>query len=76
MLCNLAPWERYPRLIFAALMIAWALLGGPPWAWLGVYPGLTGAFRFSPVRWYFRRTARRARREREEIESLSNNEPN
>ena len=30
-------------------LIAWALLGGPVWAWIGVVPLATGLFNFCPL---------------------------
>ena len=30
-------------------LIAWALLGGPVWAWIGVAPLATGLFNFCPL---------------------------
>ncbi|HEX4909234.1 MAG TPA: DUF2892 domain-containing protein [Permianibacter sp.] len=30
-------------------LIAWALLGGPVWAWVGVVPLATGLFNFCPL---------------------------
>lgn len=30
-------------------LIAWALLGGPVWAWFGVVPLATGLFNFCPL---------------------------
>lgn len=32
-----------------ASFLVWALMGGPVWAWIGVLPLATGAFKFCPT---------------------------
>ncbi len=34
---NLAYWDRLIRFIFGILLTAWAVAGGPWWAYTGVY---------------------------------------
>ena len=35
--------DRVVRAVIGIALIAWALLGGPIWAWIGVVPLLTAA---------------------------------
>lgn len=34
---NLALWDRVLRFIFGVLLMAWAVAGGPWWAYFGLY---------------------------------------
>ena len=35
---NVGGFDKWARVVVGALLIAWALIGGPVWAWLGVVP--------------------------------------
>ena len=37
------------RLVVGLALIAWALMGGPVWAWVGVVPLATGAIGWCPA---------------------------
>ncbi len=43
---NVGGIDRILRILLGLAMIAWALSGGPLWAWLGVVPLATGLFKF------------------------------
>ena len=49
MKANVGGIDRILRVLAGLALIAWALLGGPVWAWIGVVPLATGALRFCPV---------------------------
>jgi predicted LPLAT superfamily acyltransferase len=42
-------YDRGVRAAIGIALIAWALLGGPVWAWFGVVPLLTAGISFCPV---------------------------
>jgi hypothetical protein len=46
MKANVGGIDRILRIIVGLALIAWALLGGPVWAWIGVVPLGTGLFKF------------------------------
>lgn len=46
---NVGGFDKWARVVVGALLIAWALIGGPGWAWLGVVPLATGLFNFCPL---------------------------
>ena len=46
MKANVGGIDRILRIVLGLAMIAWALSGGPQWAWLGVVPLATGLFKF------------------------------
>ena len=46
---NIATWDRILRLILGILLIAWAVAGGPWWAYFGLVLVATAAWRFCPV---------------------------
>lgn len=46
---NVGTIDRVIRIVAGLALIAWALLGGPAWAWIGVLPLATGIFRFCPT---------------------------
>lgn len=46
---NVGGFDKWVRVVVGALLIAWALIGGPVWAWLGVVPLATGLFSFCPL---------------------------
>ena len=43
---NVGGIDRILRIVVGIALIAWALTGGPVWAWIGVVPLATGAFGF------------------------------
>jgi hypothetical protein len=49
MSCNVGSIERIIRILAGLALIAWALLGGPVWAWIGVVPLVTGLLNFCPA---------------------------
>lgn len=49
MTCNVGNIDRALRIIVGLALIAWALAGGPVWAWIGVLPLATGLFKFCPA---------------------------
>jgi hypothetical protein len=49
MSCNVGSTDRIIRILAGLALIAWALMGGPAWAWIGVVPLATGLFRFCPA---------------------------
>lgn len=46
---NVGGTDRALRIGLGILLLAWAVVGGPVWAWLGVVPLATGLFRFCPA---------------------------
>ena len=46
---NIGTIDRVIRFVVGGGLIAWALLGGPVWAWIGVVPLLTALIRFCPA---------------------------
>lgn len=49
MKANVGGIDRILRLVVGLALVAWALMGGPVWAWLGVVPLATGAMGFCPL---------------------------
>lgn len=49
MSANVGNLDRVVRILAGIALIAWALMGGPVWAWIGVLPLATGLFRFCPA---------------------------
>lgn len=43
---NVGGIDRVIRIVAGLTLIAWALLGGPVWAWIGVVVLATGLMRF------------------------------
>lgn len=43
---NVGGIDRILRIVAGLALIAWALLGGPAWAWIGVVPLATGLVGF------------------------------
>jgi len=41
--------DKILRIIVGIALIAWAVLGGPVWAWIGVLPLITGAMGWCPA---------------------------
>ncbi len=46
---NIGSLDRLARAALGIALIAWALLGGPVWAWIGVLPLLTAGISFCPA---------------------------
>jgi len=46
---NVGGFDKGVRVVVGALLIGWALIGGPWWAWLGVVPFATGLFNVCPL---------------------------
>jgi len=46
---NVGGIDRILRIVAGLALIAWAVMGGPVWAWIGVVPLATGAIGFCPV---------------------------
>jgi hypothetical protein len=39
---NVGKIDRALRIVAGAALIAWAVMGGPVWAWIGILPLVTG----------------------------------
>jgi len=46
---NLGSIDRILRALVGIALIAWAVLGGPIWAWIGVVPLATAGMSFCPA---------------------------
>jgi hypothetical protein len=46
---NVGGIDRIGRIVMGLALIAWAALGGPSWAWVGIVPLATGAMKFCPL---------------------------
>lgn len=46
---NVGGLDRILRIVAGLALIAWALTGGPIWAWIGVVPLGTGLVGFCPL---------------------------
>jgi hypothetical protein len=46
---NVGRIDKVLRIVAGLALIAWALMGGPLWAWIGVVPLATGLFNFCPL---------------------------
>lgn len=46
---NVGGIDRVLRILVGIALIAWALMGGPVWAWVGVVPLATGLLKFCPT---------------------------
>jgi hypothetical protein len=46
---NVAGIDRVLRIVVGLALMAWAALGGPVWAWVGVVPLVTALVGFCPV---------------------------
>lgn len=49
MKANVGGLDKWIRIVAGLALIAWALTGGPVWAWIGVVPLVTGLFNFCPL---------------------------
>jgi len=46
---NVGGIDRILRIVVGLALVAWALMGGPVWAWIGAVPLATGLVGFCPV---------------------------
>ena len=46
---NVGGIDRVLRIGVGFALVAWALMGGPLWAWIGVIPLATGTVGFCPL---------------------------
>ncbi|HMX16887.1 MAG TPA: DUF2892 domain-containing protein [Rhodocyclaceae bacterium] len=46
---NVGGIDRILRILVGLALVAWAVLGGPVWAWIGVVPLGTGLVGFCPL---------------------------
>jgi hypothetical protein len=46
---NVGGVDRVVRVVAGIALIAWAIAGGPVWAWIGVLPVLTGSLGYCPA---------------------------
>jgi hypothetical protein len=49
MSCNVGGMDRVLRIVVGIALIAWALLDGPKWTWIGVLPLATGLIGWCPA---------------------------
>jgi Inner membrane protein YgaP-like, transmembrane domain len=49
MSANIGTIDRIIRILAGVALIAWALMGGPVWAWIGVVPLATGLLKICPA---------------------------
>lgn len=49
MKANVGTIDRLVRVTAGLGLLAWAALGGPAWAWIGIVPLATGLVRFCPL---------------------------
>jgi hypothetical protein len=46
---NIGGIDKIARIVIGIALIAWAVLGGPVWAWIGVMPLATGLLGWCPA---------------------------
>jgi len=46
---NVGGIDKILRILVGIALIAWALMGGPVWAWIGILPLITGAMGWCPA---------------------------
>ena len=46
---NVGGIDKIIRILASVALIAWALMGGPVWAWIGVVPLATGLLGWCPA---------------------------
>ena len=49
MKANVGGIDKILRIVVGLALIAWAILGGPVWAWIGVVPLATGLLGWCPA---------------------------
>lgn len=53
MKCNVAVWDRCLRFVIGVALTAYAIAGGPFWAYFGIYLILTAAWGFCAIYAFF-----------------------
>jgi len=46
---NVGGIDRILRILVGLALVAWAVMGGPVWAWIGIVPVATGALGWCPA---------------------------
>jgi hypothetical protein len=46
---NVGGIDKILRIVACIALIAWALMGGPVWAWIGIVPLATGLIGWCPL---------------------------
>lgn len=46
---NVGGIDKVLRIVAGIALIAWALMGGPVWAWIGIVPLATGLIGWCPI---------------------------
>ncbi|PKM29956.1 MAG: DUF2892 domain-containing protein [Gammaproteobacteria bacterium HGW-Gammaproteobacteria-11] len=46
---NVGGIDKTLRIVVGLALIAWAVLGGPLWAWIGILPLATGVLNWCPA---------------------------
>ncbi len=46
---NVGGIDRILRIVVGLALVAWAVMGGPVWAWIGVVPIATGSLGWCPA---------------------------
>lgn len=46
---NMAQWDRFVRMFIGFVLLAWAVAGGPWWAYFGLVFQAMAAWRFCPI---------------------------
>ena len=46
---NVGGIDKILRIVAGLALVAWALMGGPVWAWIGILPLLTGVMGWCPA---------------------------
>lgn len=64
MRCNMAIWDRILRFIFGVILTAYAIAGGPFWAYIGLYGLITAGWGLCPIYAFFNTRTLRERRRR------------
>jgi DUF2892 family protein len=49
MKANVGSVDKILRIVAGLALVAWALMGGPVWAWIGVVPVVTGLMGWCPA---------------------------
>ena len=49
MKANVGGIDKILRIVVGIALIAWALMGGPVWAWIGIVPIATGLMGWCPA---------------------------
>jgi len=46
---NVGGIDRILRIVVGLALVAWAVMGGPVWAWIGIVPIATGTLGWCPA---------------------------